>query len=269
MLVCCLGDLLLDVVVRLEQPLSLGADTTATTSVSPGGQAANVAAWIVELGGRARFIGRHGEDTTGDVARALLTERQVEIVGPRVSERNGTVVSLVEPGGDRTMCSDRGVAPGLRADQIELDWVKGADHLHVSGYALLREPIRDAAIRAIDLARGENARVSIDLSSWSAIRDAGPTLVRQLIGDIRPDVIFANETEVEIVGGTTPGSIWIVKRGARGCSFDGEERPAEPVERVVDTTGAGDALAAGWIVGGPDLALAAAARCVTQPGAMP
>ena len=64
-------------------------------------------------------------------------------------------------------------------------------------------------------------------------------------------------------------ALWILKRGARGCAFGDDERPALPVERVVDTTGAGDALAAGWIVGGPDLALEAAARCVQTLGAMP
>jgi sugar/nucleoside kinase (ribokinase family) len=63
--------------------------------------------------------------------------------------------------------------------------------------------------------------------------------------------------------------VWILKRGAQGCSFDGEERAALPVDAVIDTTGAGDALAAGWIVGGADLALAAAARCVRRAGAMP
>jgi sugar/nucleoside kinase (ribokinase family) len=61
----------------------------------------------------------------------------------------------------------------------------------------------------------------------------------------------------------------VLKRGARGCSFDGDERSALPVEEVVDTTGAGDALAAGYLVGGPDLALEAAARCVQKLGTMP
>ena len=64
-------------------------------------------------------------------------------------------------------------------------------------------------------------------------------------------------------------ALWILKRGARGCSFDDDEREALRVERVLDSTGAGDALAAGWIVGGPDLALEAAARCVQHVGAMP
>ena len=84
-----------------------------------------------------------------------------------------------------------------------------------------------------------------------------------------PDVVFANEDEARLVGRASTGATWILKRGPRGCSFDGVERDALSVERVLDTTGAGDALAAGWIVGGPDLALEAAARCVQQVGAMP
>ncbi|MEX2613447.1 MAG: PfkB family carbohydrate kinase, partial [Gaiellaceae bacterium] len=81
--------------------------------------------------------------------------------------------------------------------------------------------------------------------------------------------VFANEDEERIVGGPFPGVTWILKRGAQGCSFDGDERAAIPVEQVIDSTGAGDALAAGWIVGGPNLALEAAARCVTRLGSMP
>jgi sugar/nucleoside kinase (ribokinase family) len=71
------------------------------------------------------------------------------------------------------------------------------------------------------------------------------------------------------VGGPLGDVTWILKRGARGCSFAGEERPALPVERVLDSTGAGDALAAGFILGGPELALEAAARCVARLGSMP
>ena len=81
--------------------------------------------------------------------------------------------------------------------------------------------------------------------------------------------MFANEDEDRVLGGPLPGPAWILKRGLRGCSFDGDERAALPVTEVVDTTGAGDALAAGFIVGGPDLALEAAARCVSRLGSMP
>jgi sugar/nucleoside kinase (ribokinase family) len=81
--------------------------------------------------------------------------------------------------------------------------------------------------------------------------------------------VFANEEEDAAVGGRIGDAAWILKRGARGCSFDGDERAALSVPEVVDTTGAGDALAAGFVVGGPELALEAAARCVQQVGSMP
>ena len=79
------------------------------------------------------------------------------------------------------------------------------------------------------------------------LRAAG---IPQGTGELAPDVVFANEEEDAILGGAIPGTAWILKRGARGCSFDGEERAALPVAGVLDTTGAGDALAAGFIVGG-------------------
>jgi ribokinase len=86
---------------------------------------------------------------------------------------------------------------------------------------------------------------------------------------LAPDVVFANEDEERILGGPVADTTWISKRGAEGASFDGDVRAALPVERVVDSTGAGDALAAGFIVGGAELALEAAARCVARLGSMP
>jgi sugar/nucleoside kinase (ribokinase family) len=269
MTIISFGDLVLDVIVRLEQPLAPSADATSRITLRPGGQGANVAAWVAELGGRARFVGKRADDDAGRLSASRLAAYGVEIAGPVEATGSGVIVSLVTPDGDRSMCSDRGIAPDFRPDELDPAWLSGCDHLHVSGYALLREPIRDAALRAIELARAGGARVSVDLSSWSAIRDFGPRAFRALITEIAPDVVFANEDEDEIVGGSVDGVAWILKRGPAGCSFAGDERPALPVAEVVDSTGAGDALAAGWIVGGADLALEAAARCVEQPGPMP
>jgi sugar/nucleoside kinase (ribokinase family) len=167
------------------------------------------------------------------------------------------------------MASDRGTAVALRREDVDAAWLDGCDHLFVSGYALMREPVRSAATRAVDLARVNGAQVSIDLASWSAIRDSGAAAFRELVVELEPDIVFANEDEQRVVQGPLAGVTWILKLGAGGCSFDGDEREAHPVERVVDTTGAGDALAAGYIVGGPDLALEAASRCVRKLGAMP
>lgn len=268
MLVCALGDLTLDVAVRLSGPIAVGGDTDAEIRVSPGGQAANVVAWAAALGAGARFIGRRGADDAGQLAVAGLESAGVQVLGP-AKGRNGVICSLVSPGGERSMAADRATAADLQAEDIESEWLKGCDHLFVSGYALLREPARSAAFHAVEIARAEGATVSVDLGTWSAIRDAGAEQLRELVATLVPDAVFANEDEERIVGGPLPNVAWILKRGARGCSFDGDERAALAVDQIVDSTGAGDALAAGWIVGGPDLALEAAARCVTRLGSMP
>jgi sugar/nucleoside kinase (ribokinase family) len=268
MLVCCLGDLTLDVVVRLSGPIAVHGDTDAAIRVGPGGQAANVAAWAAAMGAQARFVGRTGADEAGDLARAGLERLGVEVVGP-IAGRNGVICSFVSADGERSMASDRGTAAELRPDELDPHWLDDCDHLFVSGYALMREPARSAARRAVEVARGSEAVVSVDLSSWSGIRDAGTETFRSAVAELRPDTVFANEDEARAVGGLIAGAALILKRGPRGCSFDGDERAALPVERVLDSTGAGDALAAGFIVGGPDLALEGAARCVQLHGSMP
>ena len=268
MVVCSIGDLTLDVLVRLTGPLSSGGDTNAEIQLSPGGQAANVAAWVAALGETARFLGKRGDDEPGRLALAGLEAVGVDVLGP-AEGRNGVICALVSPDGERSMAADRGAAATLRPEEVDPAWLEGCDHFFVSGYALLREPTRSAALVAVELGRAQGAGISVDLATWSAIRDAGAAEFRETVATLAPDVVFANESEVEIFGERLPETHWIVKRGTRGCSFGDEERPALPVDRVVDTTGAGDALAAGWIVGGPDLALEAAARCVQRLGTMP
>src|SRR5207253_10729663 len=136
----------------------------------------------------------------------------------------------------------------------------------------MRTPIDEAALRATELARGAGATISVDLSAWTRIRDFGPREFRERVEQLEPDVVFANEPEWEIVGGAYAlARTAVIKRGARGITVLGEqetELPAVPGE-VVDATGAGDALAAGFLVGGPQLAVEAAARCVAKLGAMP
>jgi ribokinase len=272
MLICTLGDLLLDVVVRLDEPLAQGADAVAITHAGAGGQAANVAAWSASLGVDARFIGKRADDAAGRVAEEQLRARSVGVAGPVVSGRNGIVVSLVGPDGDRTMASDRGVAPELEPGELDPAWLEDADVLHLSGYSLLRSPIDTAALRAAEFARAAGARVSVDLSAWTRIRDFGPAAFRDRLDALAPDIVFANEAEWEIVGGAYAlARTAVVKRGARGIKVFGEqttELPPVPGE-VVDATGAGDALAAGFLVGGPELAVETAARCVAKLGAMP
>ena len=270
MLLVTLGDALLDVIVRPTEPLEPGADVAAETRASAGGQAANVAAWAVALGADARCVSRRGDDLAGHVVSSELAARGVELAGP-VGGRHGVVVSLVGADGERTMASDRGAARGLHTDDLDPAWF-ACDCLHISGYALLESPIDSAARAAAAAARVHGARVSVDLSAWTRIRAYGPQRFRTLLELLAPDVIFANEPEWEIVGGAYAlASTAVVKRGSRGALVLGEIQAEIPPARgeIADATGAGDALAAGFLVGGPELAGEAAARCVAKLGAMP
>jgi sugar/nucleoside kinase (ribokinase family) len=269
-IVVTLGDLLLDVIVRLDEPPTSGADANARTSTGAGGQAANVAAWSAALGASARCIAKRGEDSAGELVAAELAAHGVDLAGP-VGGRTGVVVSLVSPDGERTMASDRGASPELSSDDLDVNWL-ACDCLHISGYALLDSPIDRTALRAAELVRAEGGRVTVDLSAWTRIRAYGPQRFRAQLELLAPDVIFANEPEWEIVGAAYAlAPTAVVKRGARGVLVLGEQQVELPAAtgEVVDATGAGDAFAAGFIVGGPQLALETAARCVAKPGAMP
>ena len=277
MKIAALGDVMLDVIVRLEQPLAPGDDVRALTRTGAGGQAANVAAWAASLGAEARCIAKRGNDAAGELVARELESHGVELVGPVGDGATGVVVSLVGADGDRSMASDRGVAPTLASEDINAAWV-ACDVLHLSGYALLREPIAHAALLAARLAREAGAGVSVDVAAWTEIRAYGPVQFRELLDTIAPDVLFATEAEWEMLGGAyLPAPTGVIKRGACGCTVVTQDARLDlaPVEAVaVDSTGAGDALAAGFLLGGSleDAArrgLEAAARCVARVGSLP
>jgi len=274
--IATLGDVLLDVVVLLDEPLAPGSDVRASSRAGAGGQAANVAAWAAELGAEARCIAKHGDDPAGELVARELAARGVDLVGPPATGATGVVVSLVRDG-DRSLASDRGVAPTLTPEELDATWLD-CDLLHLSGYALLREPIAAAALFAAGLARERGARVSVDVAAWTEIRSYGPVRFRGLLDELAPDVLFATEAEWELLGGaylTAP--LGVLKRGARGCTVFTDEAKLDfaAVEaHVVDPTGAGDALAAGFLLGGSleeaaRRGLEAAARCVATVGSMP
>src|SRR5918999_4589658 len=267
MRLCALGDLLLDVTVRLGGLLHSGADTTAETRLGAGGQAANVAAWAASLGADARFVGKRADDEAGRIAAAELEAHGVEVVGPVGAGRTGVVLALVGPDGDRTMASDRGVAPELRPEELDTAWFEEREHLHLSGYILLREPGASAAVAAASAVRSSGGRLSVDLASWAAIHDYGPDRLLALLRSLAPNVVFATEPERATLGGELEAT-WVLKHGPEGFAVAGDAWPAAPAA-AIDATGAGDALAAGFLIGGPELAAETAARCVGKIGAMP
>jgi sugar/nucleoside kinase (ribokinase family) len=260
--ICTIGDLILDVVVLPEAPLTPDGDTPASIRLAAGGQAANVAAWASALGAASRLICVRGNDPSSEFAAAELARYDVEICGPALAGSGGVVVSIRNAHGQRTMASDRGVATRLSPSDLEPAWIAPCDVLHVSGYCLLREPIAQAAIEAARIAR----RVTVDLASAPDIEALGAGLFGERLEALAPDLVFATEAERAALPGVD--STWVLKLGAAGARFPEGLHPARSVE-VVDTTGAGDALAAGYLVGGPELAIEAASRCVSLIGAMP
>ena len=165
------------------------------------------------------------------------------------------------------MLSDRGISPELSPAELDARWLKDCEWLHLPGYSLVSPPIREAALAAARLA----ASVSVDVSSTAAVVAAGVEQFRKTVAALAPQVIFATEEEAALVHDLEAQTL-VVKGGSAGCVVRrGDEEtafPAHPAE-ALDSTGAGDAFAAGFLLGGPDLALAAAARCVAQLGAMP
>jgi ribokinase len=254
-----LGDLILDVIVSAADPLVAGDDRAATIRTGAGGQAANVAAWAAALGADARLVCRRGADPAGELVAGELRELGVDVVGPSAG-RNGVVVSLAVAG-DRTMASDRGAATGLSVSDLDDAWFD-CDVLHLSGYSLLGGSIAHAAAHAAHAARAQGALVSVDVSTFTLADDA----FRARVGVLAPDLVFATERERDALGGLD--ARLVLKRGADGIVVDGNAYPALPTA-VVDATGAGDALAAGFLVAGPALGLEAAARCCAKLGAMP
>lgn len=260
--ICTIGDLILDVIVLPSVPLTPDADTPAAIHFIAGGQAANVAAWASELGARSRLICKRGSDLGSQVATAELESRGVEICGPTTEGQGGIVVSIRSADGHRTMTSDRGVARLFEAAELDPGWVKSSDVLHVSGYSLLNEPMAQATIEAARHAK----RVTVDLASARDIELAGTEAFVERLRALEPELVFATELERAAVPNFE--ARWVIKLGSRGAEFP-EGFYRAPDVAIVDTTGAGDALAAAYLVGGPELAVAAAARCVGTVGAMP
>jgi sugar/nucleoside kinase (ribokinase family) len=255
---------MVDVVARATGPLARGSDTPAQVSLEGGGSGANVAAWAAALGAPVCFACRVGDDLAGRRAVDTLLAGGVKVHAALDRERpTGTCVVLVEPGGERTMLPDPG-ANDAPADVPDA-WLQPGRHLHVVGYALLRDGARPGALAAIERARAAGMTVSVDPSSWALIR---PGAIPEV------DLLLPNEREAEVLG--ERGEM-VVKLGAAGARWGAVHVPAEPVE-VVDTTGAGDAFAAGLLTARLDGAdrtaalkagCAAAARVVAQVGARP
>jgi len=283
-----LGDVMVDVVVRLSEPLARGSDAPAAIRFHGGGSAANTAAWLAAAGAEPVLVGTVGDDERGREARAGLVAHGVDArlaVDPDLP--TGTCLVLVGPDGERTMAPDAGANDALDEEDLDPELLGEGGHLHVSGYSLLRPGSRGAAIAAVRRASRAGMTVSVDPSS-SALLSA-----EFLDWADGADLLLPNASEAHaLTGDSDPeraaqaladrfGEV-VVTLGAAGALWtDGDAvLRAAPVavDEVVDSTGAGDAFAAGLLaerVAGMSTAEALAAGCklaaraVSQAGARP
>ncbi|MEX2625477.1 MAG: PfkB family carbohydrate kinase [Ilumatobacteraceae bacterium] len=315
-LLTVLGDLVEDIVVWPAGPWRAATDNPASIARSRGGSAANVAvvaaaAGVSGVSGVAtRFVGRVGDDDTGRRLVAGLGSAGVDVRVQVGAGSTGTIVVVVEPDGERTMFNDRGVAAGL--ERIDDEWLAGTTVLHVPAYAFDPPSARTVVIEAAARVRAGGGAVSVDVSAESLVDAIGAETFRSLLDEMAPTWVFANRTEADALGlapgpgpGHGPGGAgpsggpppwgWpppgrhhVVKDGPRpavvlsgtspGADPTRLEVPAPIVADVRDTTGAGDAFAAGFlraVMAGADLEAAChaahrtAATVLTTPGASP
>ncbi len=252
-MLCCLGDLVEDIAVHRPSGLARGADTDVEIHRRQGGSAANVAVAAATSGTPTRFIGSVGDDAVGAALADQLEAAGVEVCLQRRG-RTGTIVVLIEPDGDRTMLRDRGAAADLRA--LPPPGLAGVTWLHVPAYSLVEGSVAVVAREALRVATSASIPTSLDASSTSIIREAGVDAFKEIVADIGPDVVFCNTAEAQLLGvahGALGGArLTVVKHGpdpAFAITETGERLAATAPDlgRVDDTTGAGDAFAAGFI----------------------
>jgi sugar/nucleoside kinase (ribokinase family) len=288
--VVVVGDVCADVVALLAGDPAPGSDRPAAIATRGGGAGANVAAHLAALGTPVVLAACVGDDLPGQALCRDLVDAGVTLAVRTVpGSPTGTIISLVEPGGERSMLADRGANLALQPDDVPIP--APGSHLHLSGYTLLGAGPRAAGLAAMAAARAAGCTVSVDPASTGPLTAYG--VDRWLADTAAATVLLPNADEARLLTGCTDPAgaaralagrhpVVVVSLGADGALWAAGDvlvhRPAQPAH-VVDTTGAGDAFTAGVLSvwtgtgGRPDPAdaldagLRRAATVVGRPGA--
>lgn len=263
--VIVVGDVCTDVVAVLSGTPAPGSDRPAAIRSRGGGAGANVAAHLAALGTTVQLVGCIGDDPAGAGLAAELSAAGVQLALRVVpGAGTGTIVSLVEPGGERSMLADRGANLDLHPDDVPP--LAPPTHLHLSGYTLLDPGPREAGLAALTAAVEAGCTVSVDPASTEPLTAYG--VQRWLADTAAATLLLPNAEEARLLTGCRDTvdaaralaqvhAVVAVSLGAEGALWaSGAELAYRPAHRVavVDTTGAGDAFAAGllsvWVAAG-------------------
>ncbi|HEY5024267.1 MAG TPA: adenosine kinase [Acidimicrobiales bacterium] len=256
--------------VDLARAATLYGAMGPATEVS-GGSAANTAVGVAQLGGRVGYLGKVAADELGeiflhDIAAAGVVLGQTARVEPSSDPAHdratGRCLVYVTEDGERTMATHLGVASTLGPEDLDEDFVARAQVVYLEGYLWDLGPAKSAMRRAMEVAHDADALVALSLSDPFCVQRHQREFLELLHGDV--DVLFANEDEISLLFGAPTfddalvaveetGILAALTRGAAGSvvtAASGALRiPADPVELVADTTGAGDLFAAGFLFG--------------------
>ncbi|GGS71153.1 carbohydrate kinase family protein [Nonomuraea spiralis] len=286
-----IGDVVTDVVALHGSPVMAGTDTAAEIVLRPGGSGANTAAWAAHLGADSRLLAKLGYDSSEWHTTELVKTGVRPHVAVDPEHPTAVVIAMVDKTGERSMLTNRG-AGGLISDA---DWdpalLGGVGRLHLSGYTLFAPPGLRLVRAAVRDAVAAGVPISVDPASTGPLRDFG--VERFMAETAAADLIIPNLDEALVLtGATTPEQAAVllsetygtavVKLGAEGAmvAVDGVVTAtcAGMSAEVVDSTGAGDAFAAGYLAAtlqgaAARLALEAGCRagaeCVAQVGGRP
>jgi sugar/nucleoside kinase (ribokinase family) len=259
-----------------------------------GGSAANTIVGLASLGVRAAFVGKIKDDPLGRAFAHDIRAAGVAFDTPPASDgpSTGRCYVLVTPDGERTMNTYLGAAQDLHPNDIDADAIAASAIIYLEGYLWDPKHAKDAFLKAAQIAHGAERKVALTLSDAFCV-DRWRDEFLQLMRSRTVDLIFANEAELRSLYQTSDFDaavkalradidVAVVTRSEKGCIVvnpeDIEAVPAFPVERVLDTTGAGDLFAAGFLSGlarGEDdrvcgrLGALAAAEVIQHLGARP
>ena len=257
--ILCFGDIMLDVTAVIGRPISEGLETRAKISTQGGGAAANVASWLATHGTSAFLVARVGDDAAGQTVLSELDSFGVEHSNNVIKGANtGVVIVIVGRDGERTMFPDSGANSGLGL--LDLPDLKQFTTVYISGYSLINPDSRSGVIEIIEAAKSKNLQVIFDPATVGVLMEVGISKVNEWLSYM--DALILNEEEAQFISGKAnpveaAGELLktvktvVIKRGSNGAlgqvrGGDLIQIPSHPTT-VVNTTGAGDAFAAGFI----------------------